>query len=428
MAEASSHGNGNPLLPLIHNPAGLEQFYRQDPDAFSQALPAMLSEHPDSLLLQAWRYRLTPPDEKMDAPFPAPGDRRALVRVIALALIAAFLANMPSWSHHELWDGSGQYAALFYLPWIAVYLLLSLPAASKRLWVSVLGIILLVWASIYFRPVNTDTNAGWLATAHSHLSLWALVGVAYAGAAYRRSQARVGFVKLTGETLVYTGILYLCGIILVIIINALQDMLHWYGIGDVAGKVAVGGLAASPVVAVHLAVMRHRATPDLAPLFAKIFSPLVLLVVLAFLAASAFSPENAYTSRDALMTFNMVLLAVLALVTFSISDRPPASGRRLFGDTVNLLLILTILAMDVVALSAILMRLSDYGASPNRVAVLGSNLLIVGNMALIAWSYIRFYFQAQPFEKVQMWIGRYQPVYALWAFFVTLLFPWLFQK
>ena len=46
------------------------------------------------------------------------------------------------------------------------------------------------------------------------------------------------------------------------------------------------------------------------------------------------------------------------------------------------------LAIDLIALSAILFRLTSFGMTPNRIAVLGANLIVLFHLVLILIKYI----------------------------------------
>jgi hypothetical protein len=79
-----------------------------------------------------------------------------------------------------------------------------------------------------------------------------------------------------------------------------------------------------------------------------------------------------------------------------------------------------------VALSAIVFRLSSYGITPNRLAVLGVNILIWANLIWIMLSYMRFLQNKTGPSTIQDAVTKYLPVYGLWAAFVTFTFPLIF--
>jgi Fe2+ transport system protein FeoA len=82
--------------------------------------------------------------------------------------------------------------------------------------------------------------------------------------------------------------------------------------------------------------------------------------------------------------------------------------------------------VDIVALSAIFYRLSEYGITPNRVAVLGSNLLILGNLILITIDLFRVAFRNASLERVNVTTAKYLPVYMVWTIVVVFVFPLVF--
>jgi hypothetical protein len=110
---------------------------------------------------------------------------------------------------------------------------------------------------------------------------------------------------------------------------------------------------------------------------------------------------------------------------FTISERP-SSETRIASDYIALSLVAVALAVDVIALSAIVFRLSSYGLTPNRLAVLGANLLILGNLAGILYYYFGFLRGKFDMGEVEQWVTRYLPVYTAWTAFVVFLIPLLF--
>ena len=111
---------------------------------------------------------------------------------------------------------------------------------------------------------------------------------------------------------------------------------------------------------------------------------------------------------------------------FSIIERSDAD-RRLFGDYVNVALVLVSLAIDAVALSAIVYRLSAYGMTPNRVAVLGANLVIIVSLVGMLVYYVRFLRKGSGLAALRGWIAGYLPVYAAWVAIVAFGFPLLYR-
>jgi hypothetical protein len=71
--------------------------------------------------------------------------------------------------------------------------------------------------------------------------------------------------------------------------------------------------------------------------------------------------------------------------------------------------------------------LGEYGITPNRLAVLGSNILIFGNLVLIMIDLYKINFKKSEIEKVGLTISKYLPVYILWILIVIFAFPLFFR-
>jgi uncharacterized membrane protein len=120
-----------------------------------------------------------------------------------------------------------------------------------------------------------------------------------------------------------------------------------------------------------------------------------------------------------------MLLGVMAIIVFSVSE---ASGsiKRKFSELVLFILSLVTLIINLIALSAIFYRLGEFGLTPNRLAVLGSNIMIFVNLILITIDLFKInYKKAEP-EKVELTISKYLPVYVIWVLIVVFGFPLFF--
>ena len=96
-------------------------------------------------------------------------------------------------------------------------------------------------------------------------------------------------------------------------------------------------------------------------------------------------------------------MVVLGLLLYAVSARDPQASPGVF-DALRLLL----------------------GLSPNKLAALGENLVLLVNLPWSAWLYTRFLVGRGPFSALERWQTTYLPVYAAWAAFVVVAFPPLF--
>jgi hypothetical protein len=126
-----------------------------------------------------------------------------------------------------------------------------------------------------------------------------------------------------------------------------------------------------------------------------------------------------------LSVFDALLVVVLGLVLYALSAREPSAPAGLM-DRVQLLAVASALVLDVMVLGAMVARIGDLGLTPNRVAALGLNLVLLVNLAAAAWRSLRFLTGRIAFHRLERWQTAYLPVFALWAATVVTVLPPLF--
>jgi hypothetical protein len=95
-------------------------------------------------------------------------------------------------------------------------------------------------------------------------------------------------------------------------------------------------------------------------------------------------------------------------------------------DRIQLVTVVAALALDLMVMAAMAMRIGELGITPNRAAVLGSNVILLVNLARAAWLSARFLAGKTGFHQLERWQTAYLPVFALWAAAVVLAFPLVF--
>lgn len=104
--------------------------------------------------------------------------------------------------------------------------------------------------------------------------------------------------------------------------------------------------------------------------------------------------------------------------------QPGAAGRS--ADRLQLVAVGSALVLDAVVLAAMVARIGDLGWTPNRVAALGLNLLLLVNLAGAAQLSVRFLTGRVAFHRLERWQTTYLPAYGVWAAAVVALLPPLF--
>jgi hypothetical protein len=264
-----------------------------------------------------------------------------------------------------------------------------------------------------------------LTALHLPIALWLAVGIAYAGGRWGQVAGRMDFIRFSGELFIYYALIALGGGVLT---GFLLLMFQTIGI-DAEAFIALWllpcGAVGAVLVASWLVEAKQSVIENMAPVLTRLFTPLFAAVLVTFLATLLWTGRAGDIERDMLIAFDLLLVLVLALLLYSVSARDPGAPPGIF-DMLQVVLVVSALLADGVALWAIAARLAEYGFSPNRLAVLGMNLILLVNLAWSAVLYVRFLSRRGSFAGLERWQTQYLPVYAAWAGIVAVVFPPVF--
>ena len=349
--------------------------------------------------------------------------------VLSLAVAAVLAIKVPALFGLQLGDeDAGPFyarnASLFVLPQLTLYFIWKRGlGVVSGLWLALPLVAGAVFANVFpFRP-GSDTEA--LAALHLPIALWLAVGVAYVGGRWFAGGGRMDFVRFSGELVIYYVLIALGGGVLtgftMMMFGAIELDAEWLAEGWLIPCGAMGAV----IIGSWLVEAKQSVVENMAPVLTRLFTPLFTIVLLTFLGTMAWTGNPIDVEREVLIGFDLLLVLVVGLVLYAASARDPEAPPDLF-DRLQLLLVISALVVDVVALAAIAARISEFGFTPNRVAALGENLILLANLAWSAWIYARFLAERGSFVLLERWQVAYLPVYSVWAAFVVVVFPPVF--
>lgn len=363
-----------------------------------------------------------------DAKSSTAGHTETLV-VFGLAAAAAAATRIPElFGVHITEDGAAgfyvQNAAFFVLPLLVVYFAWKrrLSAATGAGLAAAFAAAIAV-ANLY--PFASGGNTQVLSALHLPIALWLIVGIAYTGGHWRALQSRMNFVRFSGELFIYYVLIALGGGVLTFFT---MTMFMAIGINPgwfVSGWLLPCGAAGAVIVASWLVEAKQSVIEGMAPVLTRLFTPLFTVILLAFLATMAWTGNAIDIKREVLIAFDLLLVLVVGLVLYAVSARDPQAPPDFF-DALQLLLVISALAVDALALTAIASRIGEFGFTPNRVAALGENLILLVNLFGSAWLYVQFLRGRRAFTGLERWQVNYLPIHSAWAAIVVIVFPPLF--
>jgi hypothetical protein len=247
------------ILQASSSPRELELLYRQNPDQFSEILPELIDQNPDSLVFQVWHERLCFPEPEKTEILEKDAGRTEFIKgisiTISLILIAGTIIKLPELFPYTF------YSSFFYskiLPAtvilsLATYFLLQKSLPRKHLIIIVsLATVSIVYL-IFLPEYHSDTIQ--LSLLHMPFFFWSLLGLSFVGENWRDLSKRLDYIRYNGEVLIYATMLLIGGVILILITEALFSLIKIPSFAFqkfMNDYVPVYGLVASPIVATLL--------------------------------------------------------------------------------------------------------------------------------------------------------------------------------
>ena len=406
------------IISNLENPAQLEKLYRADKTAFKRAFNALYPELKDNKL-KFWNERLNFAREEISW-----GTSKDLVFVIIASLLAGLIAKLPDLlTINEDFFYPRNIGFIIFPALMAYFAWKNKLSTDKIAFIAGATLVGLIFINSLPDVKKSDTLI--LSCVHLILVLWCVLGYAFVGERRNNEEKRLSFLKYNGDLVVMTTLILIAGAILTGITFGLFSLIGFNIEEFYFENIAVFGLPAAPIVGTYLIQTNPQLVGKVSPVIAKIFSPLVLVMLVIYLVAMVYSGKDPYNDREFLLIFNALLIGVIAIIFFSVAETSKTTKSQAEIWVLFLLSVVTVI-VNGIALSAILFRISEGGITPNRAAVLGGNVLILINLMLVITQLFRMLLKKADLAGVGKSIAFYLPIYFLWTVIVTFLFPFLF--
>ncbi len=408
------------IINNLENPRQLEKLYRDNKSAFKREFNLIFNDIQENPAAQVWNERLNFENEEISW-----GTNNELIFIIVAALIAGLIAKIPDFTTIKADYFYPRNIAFIVFPLLTAYFSWKQKIQGKKLIISLTAILISI-LYINILPNNDKSDTLALACIHLPIFLWTVLGFSFVSDNLKSNQRRLDFLRYNGDLVVMTTIILIAGAILTSITLGLFSLID-IKIEEFYFKyVVVWGLAASPIVGTYLVRTNPQLVNKVSPVIAKVFTPLVLVTLVIYLFAVIGTGKDPYNDRDFLLIFNMLLIGVMAIILFSIAETSKNAGSKT-GTILLLALSIVTIIVNGIALSAILFRISEWGITPNRLAVLGGNILILTNLLMVTIKLFKATRNKSETENIEKSITSFLPFYSLWTIFVTFIFPIIFN-
>lgn len=407
------------IINQIDNPKLLEKLYRKNKTAFERSFNSIFPQIADNSNAQVWNERLNYSQEETIF-----GNKSDLIFIFLATLITGMVAKIPAFT-----SVTGEFFYPRNLGFLGFTMLIVYFSWKEKMSVKniILPMLFVALSAVYINLLpNTTNDSIILACIHLPIFLWTILGYTFVGGKLKSTQKKIDYLRFNGDFVVMTAIIMLAGFLFSAITIGLFSLIGINIETFYAEKIAIWGLSAVPIVVTYLVQNNPQLVNKISPTIAKIFTPIVFVTLLIFLVTIMYTGKDLYDDRNFLMIFNALLIGVMAIILFSITEATKKQHEKISLWFLIGLSILTII-LNSLALSAIVFRITEFGITPNRLAVIGANVLIFVNLVFVAYKLLLIARGKSELYKVEAVIAMFIPIYGIWAALVTFILPMLFQ-
>ena len=407
------------LHSLLDQPAELEKRYRKNKSSFTKSFNELYPSIQGHPVADAWYERLNYESESTRW-----GSKSDWIFIVIAGALAGTLAKFPVFFDLREDFFFSRNLSFIVFPFLCAYFIRKNKLPFKA---QIFPIVSILVAAVYinFLPDNENSDTLVLACIHLPLFLWGLLGFVFSGSKLTDLSKRLAYLNYNGETIIVGNILLLAAGILTGITIPLFSLIGISIEEFYFDYIVVYGLATSPLLATLITQTNPELVSKVPPIVAKIFSPLVLIMLVIYLGGIIYVGKDPYNDREFLLLFNMLLMGVMALIFFSVAESYQEKKNGLMTLVLVFLSVITAI-VNGIALSAIAFRISEWGITPNRLAVLGVNLVMMIHLILVSRQLILTVRGKSKLEEVGLTLVRYLPIYLIWTAIVIFIFPVLF--
>jgi hypothetical protein len=351
-------------------------------------------------------------------------EKKDLIFIAIAVFIAGWIVKIPRLIHMEDDLFIARNISFIVFPILILYFTWKKNIPYKTLLIPA-SITALSAIFINLLPANEMSNTLMLSTMHLPILIWSLVGFSFTGNNLKNVAERVSFLRFNGDLVVMSTVMVLACALFTVITIGLYDLIKIDIRNFYIDYVVTWGLPAIPIIATVLVINNPNLVGKVSPIIAKIFTPFIFISLAIFLGAIFATKKDPFNDREFLVVFNALLIGVMAIILFSISEASKGRNNKIQLLFLAGLSILTII-VNGIALSAIAFRIIEFGITPNRMAVLGSNMLMFIHLITIAYQLLNLLNKKSDITEVEKTIAKYLPAYTAWTAVVVFVFPIVF--
>ncbi|MCZ9890438.1 hypothetical protein [Brachyspira hyodysenteriae] len=361
--------------------------------------------------------------------------------------IAKLIDGIYSTSNSNIFSIDIFYFYIFYFLCFSLIFYINKNFNLKNILITFLSVIFILIVdlstSFFIRSVAIDNNDFFLQISiikyiFSVIIFFIIIALSYNGFQVLNSKTISEFFTFSADISIFAGLIAgivstVFGIFAAIVIFLIQDIISGLDEKIIFKLILLSISFLSSIFPFLVYIVYRKMKTNISIYLSRILMPFSLLFIFILLILLLMPDIRPYDNRASFILYN-IMLAIIVLNMFFIRIDYKSS---IFTKAVYLILPIIAIIFDILVLTSSLYRLIEYGISPNKITLIGTNLVMLGNLIFITFFNIKsiliIFKKSDDIPNIkEITIGDTKSVfyiylYGIWAFIACFIIPVLFS-
>ncbi|WP_347292320.1 hypothetical protein [uncultured Brachyspira sp.] len=308
------------------------------------------------------------------------------------------------------------------------------------IFLSFLFVSILNLSTTFFAVINTIENMElysqfyYIKYIFSVIIFFIIIALSYNGFQVLNSKTISEFFTFSADISIFacliTGVVStVFGIFIAIVLYLIQDIIQSLDEKVIIKLIVLSISFLSSIFPFLVYIVYKKMKTNISIYLSRILMPFSLLFIFILLLLLLMPDIRPYDNRVTFVLYN-IMLAVIVLNMFFVRADYKSS---IFTKALYIVLPIVAILFDILVLTSSLYRLAEYGITPNKITLVGTNLVMLGNLVFITFfnikSILNIFKNNEDIKDIKnITIGDtknvlYIYVYAAWAFIVCFIMP-----
>lgn len=308
------------------------------------------------------------------------------------------------------------------------------------IFLSFLFVSIINLSTIFFSAIGTIENIKvysqfyYIKYIFSVIIFFIIIALSYNGFQVLNSKTISEFFTFSADISIFaaliTGVVStVFGIFIAIVLYLIQDIIQSLDEKVIIKLILLSISFLSSIFPFLVYIVYKKMKTNISIYLSRILMPFSLLFIFILLLILLMPDIRPYDNRVTFVLYN-IMLAVIVLNMFFVRADYKSS---IFTKALYIVLPIVAILFDILVLTSSLYRLAEYGITPNKITLVGTNLVMLGNLVFITFfnikSILNIFKNNEDIKDIKnITIGDtknvlYIYVYAAWAFIVCFIMP-----